>query len=85
MLHFSVFVFVGLLFINGWCIGQLMPLIAQSVYRDLDKRLASTGSVINSAITQLTQGFAIALIAPWSIPLLVERFFFPAMMLENAH
>ena len=63
MLHFHVAIFVALLLLNGWCIGQLMPICTQFIYRDLNPSLAATGSVINSAIMQLTQGFAIAIIA----------------------
>ena len=63
MLHFTLVPYILLLILNGWCMGQLMPLIVQSTYRDLNKSLANVGSIINSAITQLSQGFAIALIA----------------------
>ncbi len=63
MLDFRVLVFALLLMVNGWCIGQLMPTIAQSLYQDLSREIVGTGSVVNSAIRQVTQGFAIALVA----------------------
>ena len=63
MLYFNVWLFALLLLINGWCAGQLMPIIAQALYQDLGKEIVGTASVVNSAIRQLAQGFAIAMIA----------------------
>ena len=63
ILYFNIYVFMSALLINGFGIDIFMPFTRQSMFKHFDKPLTSPGIVVNSAILQISQGFAIALIA----------------------
>ncbi|MEM9243304.1 MAG: MFS transporter, partial [Pseudomonadota bacterium] len=62
MLHFNLYILLLLLFINGFGIGIMMPVISQNIYGGLSKKLAGDGAIINTALRQAMQAFAISFV-----------------------
>lgn len=63
LLHFNLTLYILLLFISGCCNGHMFPTIQQHTYSHLKKQQNTPGSIINSAIKQLSQSFTVAIVA----------------------